>query len=153
MVATKFPSRLLFDKSFYEFGKTYKISPRIPVMLMKISTESRPYKRCHNVMSKKIFDTILKNSNISREFLRIWYYPIDIEEYENIEDEIERNIKLAIELSEEFPEVTHIIVGDEETKNKYEDNPHFKNVSTISVLCGDKAVNLIKNYFEICTEK
>ena len=153
MPSVLFSYRLIIDKDFYKDIKTKKIqrNPSLMIMLMRINDKSKGISRRHNVMSKKIFDEILnENPNMPREILRASFYPLDNESIEIIDDEIERNIKLAIDLLDEEPNRS-LILTSEETKEKYLNNPHFQNVKEIDVKYGDEALTILDKYFYECS--
>lgn len=154
-MAILFPERLIFDNFFFEDIKLKKFEekPNILKKLMYINDRALHHKRTHNVMSKKIFEKILKeNEKLDRAVLRASFFPYDNDEIENIEDDTERVIKLAIDLLEEEPHKS-IIITSERKEQDYKENSHFKGVNEIRVRSGREAEEIIKDYFEKCTSR
>lgn len=153
MVSVYFSERFVFDESFYHFAKQQTDSkPTIMHKLMYINDKARPNKREHNIISKKIFDKILsENPRMNRAILRCSFKDFENFEIEKISDEIERNIKLAIDLLEEEPYRT-IIFTSPEKHNEYLDNAHYQGVKEIAVRSGNEALTLINDYYISCTE-
>lgn len=152
MPAIAFKNRFVFDRYFFEDFKAgrFNTKPSILKMLMYVNDRAREHKRTHNVMSKKIFDEITQNPNMVREVLRCSFYDSDTPQIEEIPDEVERTIKLAIDLLEEEPHRTIIFTSDEKIE-AYKKNPHFNGVKEISVKSGKEALVIITDYFQQCT--
>lgn len=68
---------------------------------------------------------------------------------EKIKDEVERNIKDAIELASEIPFST-IIVTTEDRRADYEKHPHYKTASNVKILADEKCLDLINIFFKRC---
>jgi hypothetical protein len=117
MVSVAFKQRLVFDIHFYEDIKKGVFKESKPTLfnkLMRINDKSKKNSRVHNLMSKKMFDNILTNNpNMPRAILRMAFYPHDDVELEKIDDEIERTIKLAIDMLDEEPHSTIIMTSEE----------------------------------------
>lgn len=73
-------------------------------------------------------------------------------EIEKIDDEIERTIKIAIDLLDDEPNRT-LIMTSEDKEEEYKENSHFTDVREINVKSGKEAQTIIDNYFEDCTAK
>ena len=117
---------------------------------MYINDRSKEHSRTHNVMSKNIFNSILHDhKNLTRGVLRGSFYDIDKDEIEQISDEIERNIKLAIDLLDETPNRTFILTSDS-LIDEYRKNPHFQDVKEIDVKSGKEALGIIDSYYNLC---
>ena len=152
MRKTRFDSRYIFDYHFYESvvkKKNTDTKPALFIRLMYICSNSLDHKRCHNVMSKKTFNEILEKFGFtSRELLRRAFYPIDEpSEIEELDDDVERIIKHAIELTTDTPLHT-IIFTSEEMYTKYVENSHFKGVKNISVKSGKEALQILNSSFD-----
>ena len=155
-----FPFRFVFDYAFYnnvikEYTRNnITVKPSLLTKLMYINTNSKEHSRRHNVMSPKTFDLILKNnSSMYHALLRSSFYPnIESTSIESIDDEIERNIKHAIDIASECPYKT-VILTSFDNEDKYLKNPHFLNVKEISVKSGEEALRLINNFWEMCAYK
>jgi len=96
-------------------------------------------------MSKKCFEEI----NSDRTILRACFYLYDKESLEIINDDIERNIKIAIDLLDETPHST-IIFTSETKKEEYLKNPHFDGVKKIKVKSGNDTLTIINDFFYRC---
>ncbi len=154
LVKVQFKNRLIFDKHFFNDYKKrligFNIKPSLLIMLMRINDNSSDHKRCHNVMSKKTFHKLLgENPQMPRALLRASFKDYNHDEIELIEDDVERTIKLAIDLLEEEPNNSIIITSDSK-RNEYESNNHFNNVRNVVVKSGSEAVHLIKSMFDEC---
>jgi hypothetical protein len=147
----KFPARLLIDSEFYE-QKIKSGTDSLLMKLMYINGRSSDHKRNHNQMCAKSFDKILsvkkgeeraKLEAVLKASFRPLYEPKEILE---ISDEIERNIKFAIELASESPFRT-VILTTKEKKEIYLKNSHYKDVKPISIKADDEAVLLVNSYY------
>lgn len=154
MPSIAFNNRLVFDRYFYDDIKFKKLitTPNVLIKLIKINDKAKGRRsRIQNVMSKKIFNKILiDNPHMVREILRSAFYDISKEELESIDDEIERTIKIAIDLLDEEPHKTLIFTS----KNKieeYKQNPHFIGVKEIDVKAEEEALAIINDYFDSCS--
>ena len=96
MPSIRFSHRLVFDKHFFDDIKAKKFidsKPHILTKLMYINDRSIGHKRNHNVMSKRIFDNIIKeNKNLDDAILRSSFCGYNKIEVEKIDNEIERTI-------------------------------------------------------------
>lgn len=152
MPSVRFSARLVFDRHFVNDVKEKRItsSPLIFHQLMKINDRAKGLSRTHNVMSKKVFGSILdENPNMPRIVLKAAFFPIEEEAFEDIPDEVERNIKIAIDLLEEEPHRT-IIMTSEDMVPTYTGNPHFIGVKEIDVKAGSEAVAILEAFFSAC---
>lgn len=153
MPTVTFKNRLVFDKNFFDDGKAGRLpisKPAVLTKLMYINDKARKQVRTHNAMSKKTFDQIIsENPDYEPAILRCSFYPIDINEIESIPDEIERTIKLAIDLLDEEPYRVLIITSDAKI-GEYRRNPHFNGVREIDVKSGKEALAIIDDYFDEC---
>lgn len=153
MPTIPFNTRIVFDRAFYDDIKARKFNsrPRVLIKLMRINDRAKGHRRTHNVMSKKIFDKILTdNTNMIRPILRSSFYDFEKEELEQIEDETERNIKIAIDLLNEEPHKTFIFTSEKKLK-EYQTNEHFIGVKEIDVKSGEEALAIIDDYFNSCS--
>ncbi len=151
MPSFQFEARLVFDEHFY--NKIIKTNPELLTKLMYINSCSLGHKRVSNIMSKGIFLKILNNNpSMPRSLLRSSFYDIELVELEVISDEIERVIKYAIHITSESPYKSIILTSDD-IKEKYENNPHRQGVEEISVISGEKAMELIEKYWRECTDR
>jgi hypothetical protein len=154
MPKESFPSRLVFDYHFYEEIKKYtknhpEKKPPLLTKLMYINAKSKEHNRTHNAMSKKIFNKILDNNDsMPRELLRASFFPVEEPEIEEIEDEIERTIKHAIDVASVIP-FKSIILTSIEKEKEYLENEHYNNVKEITVKVGDEAVELIDSFWKM----
>lgn len=154
MPAIQFERRVLIDYDFFvEVVKPNTDKPRLLLKLMYINSKSKNYKRHHICMSKNIFDKILGEFGIPRDLLRSSLNDLDSPiEIEEIEDEIERNIKHAIEIAFQS-KIPMVILTTEEKQKKYEENSHYQGVKNISVKSGEESLIILNGYFEECTAK
>ncbi len=119
--------------------------------LMYINDKAKGHSRTHNLMSKKIFQDILKeNPHLSRGILRASFWDCDDGEFETIGDEIERNIKLAINVLNEEPNRT-LILTSEALVMAYKNNQHY--IKELEVKAGMEAITIIDRYFELCSPR
>ncbi len=152
-VREKFSARLLIDYDFY--NTVIKTSTDSLMMkLMYINGRSEEYKRKHNLMCSKSFEKILSSKTDKEEksqleaILKASFKPLDEpREILNVENEIERNIKFAIELAFISPFRTIILTTDEK-KEVYEENPHYTDVKPVFIKSGNDAVLLIESYYK-----
>ncbi len=152
MPTVLFGSRLVFDRHFYGDIKTRKIhtTPDMLIKLMHINDKAKGHSRTYNIMSRKVFDSILEETpKMPRNLLRASFYPNEKEDLEGVEDEIERNIKIAIDSLDEPPNKA-LIFTSEEKQVEYINNEHFKGVKGIDVKVGQEAVAIIDSYFDLC---
>lgn len=81
MPSIKFSHRLVFDKHFFEDIKAKKFidsKPNMLTKLMYINDRSIGHKRNHNIMSKKIFDSIIdENKHLVRAILKCSFCDYD----------------------------------------------------------------------------
>ncbi len=155
-----FPIRLIFDYDFYaKFMVNHtkdnpQEKPSILTKLMYINANSMQHPRRHNVMSQKTFDKILNNhTTMYKSLLRSSFYPREnVTEIELIDDEIERNIKHAIDLTSEDPRQT-IILTTPEKEETYSTNPHYIGIKEIDVRSGNEALELINSFWTDCSER
>ena len=156
MVSVAFDYRIVCDRHFFNEvirNKKYVSSTKPSIMqkLMYINDKSKGHSRTHNIMSKKIFQDILKeNPNLCRSILRAFFYDSENQEIENIGDEIERNIKIAIDIFDEEPNRT-LILTSEALVNAYKNNSHY--INGVEIKAGIEAITIIDNYFESCCLK
>lgn len=120
--------------------------------LMYINARSCDHKRTHNIMCAKSFDKILSPDSIepdaSESLLKASFYPIsEPKSIYDVEDETERNIKFAIDLSAKKPFRTIILTTDT-AKKTYEENPHLKDIKNVSVKSGQDAILLINEFYQ-----
>lgn len=149
----RFEQRLVFDKDFFDSVKKVQGRPSVLTKLMNINDRATPNRRKHNIMSAKMFDEILQeNKRIPRNLLRSFFYEYEVQELEELEDETERVIKIAIDLLNEVPYKTYILTTDEK-KAEYESNPHYKGVKEIDVKSGEEALTIIDDFFRRVTAK
>jgi len=115
---------------------------------MYINDKAKNHSRIHNVMSKKVFQDILKeNSSLSRGILRASFWDCDEEEFEAIGDEMERNIKIAIDVLDEEPNRTMILTSTAMV-TAYQQNPHY--IKELNIKAGVEAIAIIDSYFNSC---
>jgi hypothetical protein len=120
---------------------------------MYINANSAEYPRQHNCISKRDFDKLLEKKQggemgEAESVLRTGICPLcEPESIEKIDNETERNIKHAIELSFKFPHKTTILTT-EEKKKQYLENQHYKGIKNVVVLSGKEAESLIIEYYE-----
>ena len=110
MVRVNFPKRFIIDRWFFE--KVMKLNPSLFMDLMFISSASKYYKKRHNLMSEKIRDDIIdKNPEYGPEYIKSALNKVnEPSEIEDIEDEIIRNIKYAVEYTNEEGKLTPICI-------------------------------------------
>lgn len=153
MPTIEFSERLVFDSHFFNDILSGKFKDQKPPMLrqlMTINDKAKGRSRCNNVMSKKCFETTIIETGWERAVLRALFFPYDDPDLEKIEDEIERNIKIAIDLLDEPPNST-LIFTSEEKQEEYMKNPHFNGVKEIKIKSGKEAITIISDYFHKCT--
>ena len=118
---------------------------------MYINTRAKRTKRHFNVMSRKTFENILgNNTKMPRELLLSSFYPNEEIELEEIDDEIERTIKYAIEVIKENPKKKSMILTSDAKKQRYLDSSHYKNAKDVFVKSGADAIELINAFWESC---
>lgn len=152
MPTVQFDSRLIFDRHFYQDIKTKKIhtTPSMLIKLMHINDKAKGHSRTHNIMSRKVFDSILEETpKMPRNLLRASFYPSEKEDIEEVEDEIERTIKIAIDSLDEPPNRA-LIFTSEKRQDEYKNSSHFIGVKGIDVKVGQEAVAIIDSYFDLC---
>ncbi len=121
---------------------------------MYINVRAKGFKRCFNIMSRKTFEKIINNnSKMSRELLRSSFYPAEEEALEEISDEIERTIKYAVHLIKDDPKKKSLILTSDTKKQLYLNSPHYKNSKDVSVKSGNDAIELLNEFWELCTDK
>lgn len=121
---------------------------------MYINAKAQGHKRHFNVISKKVFEKILaENSNMSRELLRCSFYPYEEQLLEEIENEVERTIKYSINLISDNPKEKSIILTSDEQKEIYLQSEHYKNSKDVSIKSGTEALELIEEFWKLCTYK
>jgi hypothetical protein len=104
-------------------------------------------------MCKKNFDKILSAKKGEERgrlegALKAAFRPLsEPESILEIGDEIERNIKFAIDLASQEPFKTIILTTDEKN-GKYKDNSHFRDASNISIKSDEDAIALIDFYHQ-----
>lgn len=160
MTKTSFPFRLVFDYEFYDkvIKENAKTNPQdrpgLLTKLMYVNSNSKEYGRRHNIMSMKTFNKILTdNSSMSKSLLRASFYPSEnSSEIEVIDDEIERNIKYAIDLASSYPYKT-IILTTLANEKKYLTNSHYAGVKEISVKSGNESLILLNDFWDSCSQK
>jgi len=105
-------------------------------------------------MSAKSFNKLLRNNpSMPRSLLKTSFYPTtESTEIESIEDEIERNIKHAIDLVSEHPFKTKILTTPEKEKI-YLENAHYGDVKEIYISSGTEALTLINTLWESCSQR
>jgi len=153
MPSISFPFRLIFDKAFFDdvkVGRFASSKPHVLLKLIYINDRSKLCKKHFNIISKKDFEGVLReNPHIRPEMLRASAYDMNIEEIERISDEVERTIKLAIDVLDEEPHRAIIITSDKKLES-YTSNSHFIGVKEINAMAGDAAIKQINDYFQDC---
>lgn len=155
MPSVRFPNRLVFDRHFFQDikDKKFESQPSVITKLMRINDRASGCKRMHNVMSKRVFDDVLKlNPAFDRSLLRAAFFDRDNSTIDSINDEQERNIKLAIDLLDEEPHRTFIMTSAEMVE-VYKNNPHFIGVKEIDVKAAQEAMGIIDDYFSDCMSR
>lgn len=149
MPTFSFSMRLLIDYDFYQ-NLIKNSNQRLMIKLMYINARSADYKRSHNRMCAKSFFKILgsdKREESSESLLKASFYPIDEpKSIYDIEDEIERNIQFAIELSAKKPFKTAILTTDNK-KEQYQNNSHFNGITNVTIKSGQDAILLIDEFY------
>ncbi len=131
-----------------------KDNPFLLKKLMYINARAKGFKRCFNIISRKIFEKILRNNpRMPRELLRCSFYPAEEEVLEEIPDEIERTVKYAVHLIKDDPKKKSLILTSDVKKQIYLNNSHYRNAKDISVKSGNDAIELINEFWELCTER
>ena len=149
-----FPQRFIFDSAFYyevlrdDLRKKPQPSPRLPNKLIAINSRASGYKRCFNAMSEKVFNSILENGKLEISWLKSMFFPINETEIEQIDDEVERTIKHAINMASEGSPIKIIIMTSDSRKNEDENNIHYNTVKVlISLKSGSECIDIINSYF------
>lgn len=153
MPRTSFHYRFVVCRSFFdEVMKGIDNQPKSSVFqaLMFVSINSQEYKKSHNLMSKRIRDDLIAlNPHLRAEYIKASLNQIsEPESIEVIDDEVVRNIKYAIELSEtNDKKLQHIciLVGDSK-KEEYSKSPHLKEISNVIIKSGSEAEQLVEDY-------
>lgn len=138
--------------------------PAFFTRLMYINANSKNYYRCHNVISKRDYEYLVsleesteeqlkEKSEKAESLLKAAFHPTDTPtNIEAIDDQVERNIKYAIEYASKEPHRSTILTTDAK-KPQYLSNSHYANVKSILVLSGKDALQLIENYWKQATDQ
>jgi hypothetical protein len=147
----EFENRLVFDRYFYEEIEKEKTIAEVLYKLMYISDKSKGYSRHHNIISSEVFDSISKeNPDMPRNLLRMYFSPNEKEDLEKIRDEVERTIKIAIELLKDSPHSV-LIFTSKEKQIAYEKSTHLAGIGGINIKSGAAALERLDSYFDRCT--
>lgn len=151
-MATKVEHRFLLDTFFFE--KVLKGNPDLQYKLGYITSKASGNKKNQNLISNKSREIILKNNpKISDEVLKYFLNRIKDPEYvqsiEDIDDEVERNVKYAISLTYYFPNKV-IIFTTKEKLDEYEKNKHYQNIKSVSLITDDDAIKVVEFWFKKC---
>lgn len=151
-MATKIDIRFVFDSFFFE--EVLKNDFELQKKLTYITSKASGNKKKQNAISDKSRKTILENNpNISLEVLRYFLNRIELpSQIENIDDEIERTIKMAINLTYELPHQSMIFTSAVKME-EYKSNAHYQNNKKISFISGEDAKALIDSWFNQCREE
>ena len=156
----------LFDYAFYDKTvKEYKGDFLLKLMHINANSKYRP--RRQNIISKTTFAKIISNELeksgkkecdeldklAAESFLKKAFHPFDEpQNIAEIEEDIEKNIKIAIQLaSTEQPYQTIIFTNDEEINN-YKENSHYQNVKGISVKSRNDAIQYLEEGYKMVTD-
>jgi len=149
----EFPFRLIFDSFFYEdvLKNALRNTPSNPPWTSKLTVINDRAKGCSrnfNTISQYIFDKIIEKDSVPRNRLRAMFMPVDEHTIEQIEDEIERTIKHAINLASLYKPHKALIMTSNETRAKYESNNHFKSSHLVLIASGEECLALIDFFYK-----
>ena len=150
MARTQYSKLLICDTAF--FDKHVASSPTTQLKLMHINMKSRQHHRKHVRISGRSFEEIQKKSPSYQkhvDLIRAAIKPIDYPEVDNIEkeeDEVERTVLHAINMSSSPPYDVVILTTDEKSE-EYLKNAHFIKMKEVSVKTDDIALRLIDQMY------
>lgn len=156
-MATKIDTRFIFTSHFFE--EVLKDNFELQHRLTYITSKASGYKKKQNAVSSKTREKILKdNPTLALEVLRYFLNKIDLPEIiEEIEEEIERTIKMAIYLTYETidikPTTDITIFVSENLIKDYKQNEHYNNHKNLTFISGEDAKRMIDYWFKICQEE
>jgi hypothetical protein len=151
-MATRINVRFVFDNFFFE--EVLKNDYELQRKLTYITSKASGNKKKQNTISNKSRNIILLNNpNISLEVLRYFLNKIDLpSQIENVDDEIERTIKMAINLTYEWPYQSIIFTSTNKIE-EYKNNVHYQGIKKVSFINGEDAKALIDSWYKLCREE
>ncbi len=157
MPQISYSRRLILDKYFLEWFGVNKLNSReksdIIKHLMYIHLSSREYHDEHNlILESDLSDMLEKGIITQQELMRhhiamIYKDPSHL--FSDEDDRISKVVKTAIYLSGiSAPNFKVAILTSPAMREKYLHNPHYKNITSVSIESGDDALKVINELFD-----
>jgi hypothetical protein len=147
MVSVAYTHRIICDISFIKWLLEQSDKITIFSWLMHIKSSSEQYKRNHNlILSSEI---ILNKSILHLDEKKIGaIFKIYEDPYflQNYKDQKTKNLIFTIALTDERPFKCYFLTSPE-NENDYKENKHYNGITSVEILSGEKARNIIKNFF------
>lgn len=148
----EYDARLLFDSHFFGWLKRDKElveKERVETIrnLMQIKSSSTQHRKTHNVMLDFCFDETVSNfgwdpNNLGGAVKKMQKPPFLL----GVQDKITVIIRYGIYLANDPPYKT-IIFTSPENESLYRQNNHFKEIKSVDVMSGKRALLLFEQYF------
>lgn len=148
MVSVSYSHRLVADAEFMKWLHSQPGRESILSHLIHIKSSSQSYKKEHNVI---LLSEAVNCSGVPKsykeKYLGAAFKIIDDPKYLIIHSEqVTKNIIYAIELANDFPYKCYILTAPEK-EDTYRNNKHYKGVTSVEPISGEKAIKVICDFF------
>ncbi|MBU3958139.1 MAG: hypothetical protein KKB25_03625 [Nanoarchaeota archaeon] len=148
MVSVSYSHRLVSDADFMKWLHNQSGRESVLSHLMHIKSSSQSYKKEHNVILSSEANNcsgVLKSDK--EKYLGAAFKTIDDPHYLSIHSEqTTKNIIFAIELANDFPYKCYILTAPEKEEG-YRNNKHYKGVTSVEPISGERAIKVICDFF------
>jgi len=147
MVSVAYTHRIICDCSFIQWLLKQEDKHSLFSKLMHIKSSSEHWRKYHNLLllsefkSNKILIT-MSGENIGA----IFKICEDPEFLLNYKDQKTKNLIFTIDLTDERPFKCYLLTSPE-NEIEYKQNKHYNGITSVEIISGDKARNIIKDFF------
>ncbi len=144
MVNVSYSHRLVADADFMKWLHGQPGRESVLSHLIHIKSSSQDYKKEHNV----ILSSDASNcSGIGEKYLGAAFKSMEDPQYLSIHPaQITKNIIYAIELANDSPYKCYILTAPDKEEG-YKNNKHYKGISSVEVISGERAIEVICSFF------
>jgi len=145
MVSVAYSHRLLCDSEFIIWLSQQVGRETILSYLMHIKSSSQDCKREHNIILKQEAEAC--NEKIENKYMggafKIVEEPSFLIKYDDL---ISKTLVFGISLTEDPPFKCYLLTSPEK-EMEYKKSKHYENVTTLQIISGEKAIRIIKSFF------
>lgn len=150
MVKVEYDYRILCDASFFEYTMKHVRKAEITSRMMHIKANSKHHKKRHNLILKSEYDTLkIPEEKLTYGIKAAAKKDDDPDFLLNEQNQVNRNVKFAINLTSEIPYRCYIFTSPDKEK-EYLRNPHYRNhqLTTVRILSGENAFAVVDSYYK-----